>query len=146
MAARRLAAAIAATVLALAGCGQSSTPAEDVPALSRALDRVDTAIADEKYAEADRALTELIRVAERAESAGDLDADRADEIVTAAEVLQGALPDSEPKTPPPTETTSSSPTPEPEEDDEEDEGEEHGQKPDEGKGKGHDKEDKPKDD
>jgi hypothetical protein len=139
---RNLRAAVAAAVLLLSGCGQDPTPAEQVPALSRALDRVDDAVAAERYDAARTALDELVNVAERAEARGDLDAAQADEVVTAAETLRDALPGEETE-PAPTESSSpSSPTTSaPPEEDDGDEGkpEEKDEHPGKGKGKGHDK-------
>ncbi len=84
-----------ATVLALAtGCGEDRSPADSVPALSRQLDRVDAAIAAERYDDARTALDDLVDTTAQASADGTLDATEADAILQAAghltEQLQGA--------------------------------------------------------
>lgn len=136
---------VAATLIALAtGCGDDSTPAESVPALSRQLDRVDAAIAGERYDDARTALDDLTATAERAGSDGTIGEADADAILRAAAALADRLPDAsespEPSsTPSPSSVASQSPPVEP--DDEEDVPKEHGKGKGQGQGKahGHDK-------
>ncbi len=103
---RAFAALTAVALLVTAGCGSETSPADDVPALTASLDRVDDAIAAEEYDAARDAVAALTEIATRAEEAGTLDADQADRIVSAAEELLAALPGAE--TPP------SEPEPDPE--------------------------------
>lgn len=129
----------ASTLLVSAGCGSGTSPADDVPALATALDRVDEAIATEDYDDARDAVAELTDVATEAEESGDLDAEQADRIVAAAESLVAALPGAEspPDEPDPaTPTSSATAEGEDEDEDEEDDEEsepappEHAEKPD----------------
>lgn len=110
----------AGALLITSGCGSGTSPADDVPALATSLDRVDEAIAAEDYDAARDAVAELTEVATRAEEDGDLDADQADRIVSAAESLVAALPGGEepPAEPDPASPTSSTPASDGEEDDE----------------------------
>ncbi len=117
---RSLAALVTAALLVTSGCGSGTSPADDVPALSAALDRVDEAIAGEDYDAARDAVAELTDVATEAEESGDLDAEQADRIVSAAESLVEALPGAEPAEPEPEAPTSSAPA----DDEDEDEGDE----------------------
>ncbi|CAI9419147.1 hypothetical protein [Nocardioides sp. T2.26MG-1] len=136
---------VAATLVALTtGCGDDSTPADSVPALSRQLDRVDTAIAGERYDDARTALDALTATAERARTDGTLaDAD-ADAILRAAAALADRLPEAsespEPSTTPSPSSVATQSTPV-EPDDEEDVPKEHGKGKGQGQGKahGHDK-------
>lgn len=124
---RTLAALITAGALLLTtGCGSGTSPADDVPALSTALTRVDQAIAAEEHDEARDAVAELMDVATKAEETGDLDADQVDRIVSAAETLLAALPGAETPTPEP---EPSAPTPEAETPTPTPAGPEHGEKP-----------------
>ena len=125
MSARGLAAA-AAVLLALSGCGDSQSPADDVPELAAALEDVDEALAAEDYEQAEEELTGLVDVSEQAEAEGTLSSTEADDIVGAAEALLSQLPDEpESPTPPSSETepepeptVAPEPEPEPEPEDE----------------------------
>lgn len=109
----------AGAFLATSGCGSGTSPADDVPALARSLDRVDEAIVTEDYDAARNAVAELTAVATKAEESGDLDAAQADRIVAAAESLLAALPSagSPPAEPEPASPTSSAPADEDDGDD-----------------------------
>lgn len=108
---RTIAALLAAgTLLVTSGCGSSTSPADDVPALATALDRVDEAIDSGDDAAARDAVTELAQTATRAEEAGDLDAGQADEIVAAADALLDELSSVEESPTEPSSSTSSAPS------------------------------------
>ncbi len=89
-----LAGVVAATVVgALAvGCGGSEDPTAAVPSLSDRLEAVDTAIAQGDYAAARDAIDELVHTTTEARETGDLEADRADAIISAAARLEAQLP------------------------------------------------------
>ena len=104
----------------LAGCGGSTGPADDVPALSTALDRVDDAIVDGRYDEARAALAELVATTTEARKDGDLETSEADRILVAAGELKSALPaqesdDQGADEPEPSETGEPTTSPEPSE-------------------------------
>lgn len=102
---------VGATLLALAtGCGEGGSPADSVPALSRQLDRVDAAIAAERYDDARTALNDLVDTTARARADGTLDAARADAILQAAGYLTEQLQDATGSPAPEPSSTSPSPS------------------------------------
>ena len=114
MSARGLAAAVCAA-LVLSGCGDSQSPADDVPELAAALEDVDQALAAEDYEQAEDELTGLVEVAQQAEAEGTLSSAEADDIVGSAEALLSRLPVEEAEPPPPVEEEPTvAPEPEPE--------------------------------
>lgn len=82
---------------ALVGCGQDESPAEAAPALPAALAQVDDAIEAENYARARSAIEFLLAQTRRAEQDGDLPAEDADRIRTAARDLLNRLPGNQPE-------------------------------------------------
>lgn len=130
---------VGATVLALAtGCGGDGSPADSVPALSRQLDRVDAAIAAERYDDARTALDDLVDTTTQATADGTLDPADADAILRAAGHLTEQLPGATGSPAPEPSGPSSSPasiapeeTPVESDDEEAPPGKEHG------KGRGH---------
>ncbi len=137
--ARRWVATLSATAVVaavLTGCGDDATPAQQVPALTDALARVDAAASADDDARLRRAVAGLVRVTEDAEQSGDLDTDDADGIRDAAAALLDAAGLASPADPDPTSsepveplepsetTTSSAPAPPEEDGDEDEDGEE----------------------
>lgn len=80
------------SALALASCGDQSSPGAAVPGLTRSLDKVDSAVADEKYRVARRALDQLTARALEARRSGLLSPDQTDRILAAAARLGHELP------------------------------------------------------
>lgn len=113
----RVAPALAAAVigLGLSGCGstEATSAADDVPALTVALGKVDDAMAARRYPAAERLLRQLIADVRGYRDAGELDDDAAGAITAAARRLMAQLPD---RDGPP----SGAPTTAPESSDEED--------------------------
>lgn len=113
---------VTASFVLLVGCGGSSAPSDDVPALGDALDRVDDAIVAGRYDDARSALDELVATATAGREEGELGGGETDRILAAASELSAALPEEpveepkeepEPTTEPaPEETESSEPPPE----------------------------------
>ena len=87
----RLVTAVVVAVL-LGGCGGSSAPVDDVPALESALARVDDAIVDGRYDDARDELDELVATTSSARRSGDLDGSEADRILAAAAEVMSVLP------------------------------------------------------
>ena len=96
MNAHRLRPALVGAVLALtllaAGCGDDTTPTDQVPQLSARLDAVDEAVAARDYDAARAAIERLEHTAYDARNAGDLDRVQAEQILASAEMLRTALP------------------------------------------------------
>jgi serine-type D-Ala-D-Ala carboxypeptidase (penicillin-binding protein 5/6) len=89
---------LTAGVLALmAGCGESSAPSDDVPALGESLGRVDDAIVEGRYDDARSELDELVATTTSAQEDGDLEGAEADRILAAAAQVMSALPAEEPE-------------------------------------------------
>jgi hypothetical protein len=109
---RSIAALVLASALALSGCGSQAalTAAEEVPALSSALTKVDQDLAHHQYAAARRTLASLISETRAAQRDGTLSAAKADGIVSAARKLLAMLP-----RPTPASTPTPTPTPTPHE-------------------------------
>ena len=76
----------------LAGCGQTPTPAQAVPALLTSLGEVDSAVVHGRYAEARARLQTLISATRSAQDEGQLTAARAGAIIVAATEVLDALP------------------------------------------------------
>ena len=133
------AAAVAALLPLLTGCGDETAPSDSVPALARDLDAVDAAIEDGSTEQARAALERLVDETERARTDGRLSDDEAAAITRAAAALLERLP--EPATPPATDPPDPTPPAETEPSDDGEEGgegegpESHGN---EGHGKGSD--------
>lgn len=112
--------------LLVAGCGGGATPADQVPGLAARLDAVDQGVAAHDDRATRTAITRLEHTVYDARQSGDLDQQRADEILSAAEALLRALPSadttpsgtttspsSEPTQSPSTESTPAPPPPPP---------------------------------
>ncbi len=97
-------------VVLLAGCGSSSTPADEVPELAEQLGSVDQALVDEDYAQAGEHLRELVTTTEEARASGTLEDGEADRVLAAAAQLLAELPE-------PVDETLPEETPPPAEDD-----------------------------
>lgn len=80
------------TALTLASCGDQSSAGAAVPGLTRSLDKVDSAVADERYRVARRGLDQLTAQALEARRSGLLSPDQADRILGAAARLEHELP------------------------------------------------------
>lgn len=106
--ARRVVPGLALVLVALAGCGEDTPPAEKVPALADRLDGVDRAIAAGDPDDARDALDALVAEAARAEVRGEISDDQADAILAAVKDLLGALRPEDPE-----EDPSGQPEPEP---------------------------------
>jgi hypothetical protein len=91
---RARAAVTAAAMILVTGCGASDVPsaADQVPALSMRLDRIDSALAGHRFPAARTALKALIADTRRAARAGDLSEATAAQIIAAAQRLLAALP------------------------------------------------------
>jgi hypothetical protein len=125
---------IGGAVLALAllgGCGGSTAPADDVPALSAALERVDDAIVEGRYDDARKAVDELVATTTDAREGGDLETSEADRILVAAAELKSAMPAQGADDPAPTESADPSATPEDAPDEGSDESSDEGSDPEE---------------
>jgi len=91
-----LAGLVAAALLLVAGCGDSSSPGEDAPAIASALGDVDNAIVDGRFDRARARLGELVDATTSAREADELEGSEADRILAAAaELLLSALPQTE---------------------------------------------------
>lgn len=132
---------VAATLLGtLTGCGQADSPAEEVPALATALDRVDAAVEAENYDKARSAVESLLAETRRARQDGSLSAEDAERIRTAARSVLASLP-AEQVDPEPQQQATTEPEETPSGDeDEADEKSEQGEK---GRGKPEKDDDKP---
>jgi len=85
---------VAAVVLAAGtACGSESPPAERVPALGSQLEAVEDAVADGDYHQVRAVLERMVARAARAELAGTITSDQAEEIRRAARDVVAALPD-----------------------------------------------------
>lgn len=93
----RHAAAGAAALALLAGCGGETGPQEAVPELGTHLEAVDTAVVEGSWEQARSELEALIARADAAEEAGDISSEEADRIRAAATRLLEQLPE-EPET------------------------------------------------
>lgn len=116
MIARRRRAPVLGAALAgllLAGCGASTRPADDVPALAAGLERVDAAIVSGRYDQARNRLTRLVGVTTSAREAGELEQPEADRILAAVAELMSALPAEQADAPAPSEPATSAPPVEP---------------------------------
>lgn len=112
---RSLVAAVLLAVLGgalLAGCGQTASPGQTVPALDKGLDRVDASISAGHLGQARAAVNGLIETTRQARRAGDLSAGDANRILAAAQELIAQLP-REASTPQPSPTPSPQPSPTP---------------------------------
>ena len=100
--------------LVLAGCGASTSPGDEVPALSVGLARVDDAIVDGRYDQARNRIERLVGLTTDARDGGDLEEAEADRILAAAAELMSALPAEEPAEEPaePVPSATATPTPE----------------------------------
>jgi hypothetical protein len=98
-----------------AGCGSAQQPsaAEQVPALSTRLDRVDSALAEHRFAAARRDLHALINATTSARRSGDLSAEKAQRILAAAAEVLDALPASGTPSPSASATSDSGSSPSP---------------------------------
>lgn len=114
-----------ATALLLAACGDPEpapqTAAEVVPALGDRLERVDELVVDRRWTAARTELRAIIVAADRARTAGDLDATAADRVVASAQRLLAALPAPPKPTPTPTQAAPAGDGDDDEGDDEKDE-------------------------
>ncbi len=111
----RLASGLAVAGLTLlSGCGQDASPADQVPALSRTLDRVDEAVAHGQYDAARDSIDRLVATTVAARDDGDLEDGQADTILAAAARLRSALPaaPAEPSEPSEPSGTGTEPAPE----------------------------------
>lgn len=99
----RHAAAGAAALALLAGCGSETGPQEAVPELGTRLEAVDAAVVEGNWEQARSELEALIARADAAEQAGDISSEEADRIRAAATRLLEQLPEEpatqEPETP-----------------------------------------------
>ena len=102
---------VGASFVLLAGCGGSSAPSDDVPALGDALDQVDEAIVAGQYDDARSALDELVATATAGREGGELGREEADRILAAAADLSAALPEEAAEEPEPSEPEPSEPEP-----------------------------------
>jgi len=86
--------AAAAVALVLTGCGRddSASPAETVPGLSSILERVDQAVAQERYDLARKRLGDLMETVELAHENGVIDDAEAERLLAAAAALEVVLP------------------------------------------------------
>lgn len=120
---RRYAGSAALVLSLVAGCGGEEpqpSAADQVPALSTQLERIDTALAAKRYERARDLLEQLTRTTIEARESGDLDGATADRVLAAASRLLAALPEPEPE-PVPT-TTVTAPAPPANDDEDGDEG------------------------
>lgn len=107
-----LAGPLVAGLVLVAGCGGSTAPAEDVPALAPALARIDDAVVAGRYDAAREHVDELVATTTQARDDGRLETSEADRILAAAARLVSALPDpGETRAPGPTEPPRATPTP-----------------------------------
>lgn len=85
---------VAATIGLAAGCAESrSSAADDVPALTGLLAKVDTAIVDGRYVVARRQLDALVDATVASLKSGELEESQADEILAAAAQVRALLPE-----------------------------------------------------
>jgi hypothetical protein len=85
-------AAVTAVLLVPAGCGDATSPAEAVPEIGTALERVDRALAAGNLLRAQRRLDRLVRITVGARRTGDLESSDSDAILAAAASLAAELP------------------------------------------------------
>jgi hypothetical protein len=85
-------AALTAVLLVPAGCGDATSPAEAVPEIGTALERVDRALAAGNLLRAQRRLDRLVRITVGARRTGDLQSSDSDAILAAAASLAAELP------------------------------------------------------
>jgi hypothetical protein len=121
-------------LLFAASCGSHTTPGDAAPELATRLEKIDSAIAAGDYDRARTAVTALVMATGKAEDAGDITGDQADQILAATAELLAQLPPTSP-TEPSASDTATEPTSTPDGPDEHDK--DHGKDPDKGKGKGH---------
>lgn len=80
-------------LLLTTGCGGApAAPVDEVPQLADRLARVDSAVAEHRYARARRRLNDLVDTTVAAREAGELEPEQADQVLAAAAHLMSALP------------------------------------------------------
>jgi hypothetical protein len=84
-------------LLLITGCGGGpAAPVDQVPGLADALGRVDSAIADHRYAQARLHLNDLVETTLAARETGDLESEQADQVLAVAAHLMSTLPTAQP--------------------------------------------------
>lgn len=88
----RAAAGVLSALCLLAGCAPPTPAGEVVPELRSMLSRVDRAIVEHEYEQAQSQLNELVKITVTAREDGDLDTEQAEPILAAVAGLLSALP------------------------------------------------------
>jgi hypothetical protein len=89
---------LAGVLAAPGGCGQATPPGETVPGLRTHLERIDRALAEQRYGAARSSLEVLVRTTIEARATGRLSPEQADRILAAATRLTADLPMPQPTT------------------------------------------------
>jgi hypothetical protein len=92
---------LAGVLAASGGCGQATPPGKTVPGLRTHLERIDRALAEQRYGAARSSLEALVRTTIEARATGRLSPEQADRILAAATRLTADLPMPQPTTKPP---------------------------------------------